>query len=236
MTVTITLTTAGTDTGPFNLYSDVDGFVSAFETGVSKAALLAGYTTSLVPNGTTIIRVMSANELCTNFIDIVLGAPCTTTTTTTICYNCYEYTIDVIEGPVDVQWIECVAGTIGTLTGLVAPSTIGCDGAKEGSVIVTSGTANITQGGFCREWCPTTTTTTTAPPECLCYHILNETGGPLDYTYIECGSLEPNTYSLGAGLNTQVCSPSVPTGFSLTIYPCTSATNCTSSGECEGCS
>ena len=82
MIVTITLTTAGTDTGPFNLYSDVDGFVSAFETGVSKAALLAGYTTSLVPNGTTIVRVMSANELCTNFIDITVDGECTTTTTT----------------------------------------------------------------------------------------------------------------------------------------------------------
>ena len=168
MTVTITLTTAGTDTGPFNLYSDVDGFVSAFEVGVSKAALLAGYTTSLVPNGTTIIRVMSVNELCTNFIDIVIGGECTTTTTTSSS--------------------------------------------------------------------STTTTTTTATPECLCYHILNETAGPLDYTYIECGKIEPDTYSLGAGLNTQVCSPSVPTGFSLTIYPCTSTTNCTNSGECEGCS
>jgi len=82
VTVTITLTTAGTDTGPFNLYSDVDGFVSAFETGVSKAALLAGYTSTLVPNGTTIIRVMSVNALCTNFIDIIVDGECTTTTTT----------------------------------------------------------------------------------------------------------------------------------------------------------
>ena len=168
MTVTITLTIAGTDTGPFNLYSDVDGFVSAFETGVSKAALLAGYTSILVPNGTTIIRVMSANPLCTNFIDIIIGAPCTTTTTT-------------------------------------SSST-------------------------------TTTTTTAAPEECLCYHILNETAEPLDYTYVECGKATPDTYTLEPGLNTQVCSPSIPTGFSLTIYPCTSTTNCTSSGECEGCS
>jgi hypothetical protein len=42
MTVLITLTTAGTNTGPFDLYSDADGFISAFATGVSKAALLAG--------------------------------------------------------------------------------------------------------------------------------------------------------------------------------------------------
>lgn len=82
MIVTITLTSAGSNTGPFNLYSDVDGFVSAFETGVSKAALLAGYTTSLVPNGTTIIRVVSVNDLCTDFVDIVISGECTTTTTT----------------------------------------------------------------------------------------------------------------------------------------------------------
>lgn len=82
MTVLVTLTTAGTDTGPFNLYSDVDGFISAFETGVSKASLLAGYVTSSAPDGTTIVRVMSDNELCTNYIDITVDKECTTTTTT----------------------------------------------------------------------------------------------------------------------------------------------------------
>ena len=156
MIVTITLTVAGSETGPFNLYSDVDGYTAAFETGVAKASLLAGYTSNLVPNGTTIIRVMSNNPpLCTNFIDIPI-VPCTTTTTTT-----------------------------------------------------------------------------TAAP-CICYFILNETGGPLDYTYTPCGG-EPVTNSLAAGQNTQVCSASSPTGASLTIAPCSSATSCTSDGECEGC-
>ena len=42
MTITITLTTAGTDTGPFNLFSDVDGYTTAFVSGVSKSALVAG--------------------------------------------------------------------------------------------------------------------------------------------------------------------------------------------------
>lgn len=77
MTVLITLTTAGTDTGPFNLYSNVDGFVTPFATGVSRSALLAGYSATTVPNGTTTIRVMSTGT-CTNYIDI----PVTTTTTT----------------------------------------------------------------------------------------------------------------------------------------------------------
>jgi hypothetical protein len=86
MVVTITLTTAGADTGPFNLYSDVDGYTSAFEVGVSKAALLAGYTSYIAPNGTTIVRVMSSGT-CTNYIDITLTI-CTTTTTTTIAGEC----------------------------------------------------------------------------------------------------------------------------------------------------
>jgi hypothetical protein len=83
MTVLIYLTTAGAGTGPFSLYSNVDGYVTPFETGVPKVSLttLPGYTTALVPNGTTTIRVQSTGA-CTNYIDIVIGA--TTTTTTTV--------------------------------------------------------------------------------------------------------------------------------------------------------
>jgi hypothetical protein len=91
MTVYITLTTAGSDSGPFDLYSNLDGFTSAFESGVSKAALLAGYSTALVPDFTTSIRIRSNNSLCTNYIDIFLentttttSSSSTTTTTTTI--------------------------------------------------------------------------------------------------------------------------------------------------------
>ncbi len=102
MTVLITLTVAGTDSGPFNLYSNLDGFTSAFETGVSKAALLSGYSSALVPDYTTVIRVLSTGD-CTNYIDIVLDAPPTTsttttapTTTTTTTLTCYEY---LLAGP-----------------------------------------------------------------------------------------------------------------------------------------
>lgn len=86
MTVLILLTTAGAGTGPFNLLSNVDGFTTPFETGVAKSALTTppGYTSALVPNGTTIIRVRSTGA-CTNSIDIIIGAtPPTTTTTTTV--------------------------------------------------------------------------------------------------------------------------------------------------------
>lgn len=96
MTVLITLTIAGTDTGPFNLYSDVDGFVSAFETGVSKANLLAGYVSVLVPNGTNVIRIRSNSIYCTNYIDINIVLTTTTTTTVadpafaTLTFTSYE--------------------------------------------------------------------------------------------------------------------------------------------------
>lgn len=83
-TVLITLTTAGLDTGPFNLYSDADSYVTPFETGVSKAALVSGYTSTVVPDAATIIRVDSTG-VCTNFIDLsITVVPPTTTTTTTL--------------------------------------------------------------------------------------------------------------------------------------------------------
>jgi hypothetical protein len=73
----VTITSAGADTGPFNLYSNVDGFISAFDTNVDKATLVAGYSTT-APVGTTTVRIISIGE-CTNYIDVIV----TTTTTTT---------------------------------------------------------------------------------------------------------------------------------------------------------
>jgi len=84
MTVFITLTTAGTDSGPFNLYSDWDGFVTPFAVGVSKIDLEAGYSASSVPDFTSVVRVLSTAQYCNNYVDITLGFPPTTTTTTTI--------------------------------------------------------------------------------------------------------------------------------------------------------
>ncbi|MFY7883490.1 MAG: hypothetical protein ACOVOV_01455 [Dolichospermum sp.] len=68
----ITLTTAGADTGPFNLYTDIDGYVTPFETGVSKAALQAGYLSTVIPDTTTIVRVKSTSLFCKNYIDLSL--------------------------------------------------------------------------------------------------------------------------------------------------------------------
>lgn len=117
MTVYVTLTTAGADTGPFNLYSDVDGYISAFETGVSKASLLAGYTSLVAPDGTTIVRVRSASALCTNYVDLSL-TPCTTTTTTTVVGECASF--DLTGGIGGGSWSALECGTLNPVGGDVA--------------------------------------------------------------------------------------------------------------------
>jgi hypothetical protein len=82
MTVLITLTVAGSSTTLFDLYSNSDGFTIPFETGITRASLLAGYTTNLCPDDATVVRVQ-ATESCINYIDILLVNTTTTTTTTT---------------------------------------------------------------------------------------------------------------------------------------------------------
>ena len=68
-TATIQVKVVGVDTGPFNLYSDADNYFSPFETGISRTSVLNGYTSTLVPDAATVVRVQSAGK-CDNFIDI----------------------------------------------------------------------------------------------------------------------------------------------------------------------
>ncbi len=82
MNILIDLTTAGLDTGPFDLYSNVDSYTTAFETNVSRQELLSGYITPLAPVGTTFIRVKSTSA-CTNYINIEIDPTTTTTSTST---------------------------------------------------------------------------------------------------------------------------------------------------------
>ena len=81
-TITITLTTAGLGTGPFNLYSNLDGFYAPFETNVDRYSLISGYPSIQVPDGTSVIRVQSMNATCDNYIDLAITTTTTTTTTT----------------------------------------------------------------------------------------------------------------------------------------------------------
>ena len=82
MKVLITLEIAEGNLGPFNLYSNVDGYANPFEIGLAKVFLVEGYTSILVPTGTTIIKVVSTG-ICTNSINIfVTLLPITSTTST----------------------------------------------------------------------------------------------------------------------------------------------------------
>ena len=83
MTVLITLTLAGSDVGPFNLYSDADGYTTPFETGVSRAALIAGYTSTIVPVDSTTVLALSTGACNRELYMSIEGAPTTTTTTST---------------------------------------------------------------------------------------------------------------------------------------------------------
>jgi hypothetical protein len=82
MTVLVTLTLAGTDVGPFNLYSNVDGYTTPLATGVSRAALIAGYNLLNVPDTASVIRAQSTGT-CTNYLDMLLTGGTTTTTSST---------------------------------------------------------------------------------------------------------------------------------------------------------
>jgi len=74
MIIFLQLTIAGSDSGPFNLYSDSNEFAEPpFETGVNKSLLEVGYSLD-VPDGTETIKVVSTGN-CINFIDIPLLFP-----------------------------------------------------------------------------------------------------------------------------------------------------------------
>lgn len=144
MTVFITLTIAGADTGPFNLYSNVDGFVSAFETNVSKSSLLAGYASSVVPSATTIIRIMSVSELCTNFIDVTCAPP--------NC-DCFTYDFTPTTTPASITWVNC-DGSPGSQSGITSVFEIACVRAVPGITVVSgAGTSTPASSTPCDTWC-----------------------------------------------------------------------------------
>lgn len=130
MTVLVTLSLAGTDVGPFTLYSNADGYTNAIATGVSRAALLAGYNLTGVPDTATIVRAQSTGT-CTNFLDMYLTGGTTTTTSST------SSTTSTSTTPA----VACLTGD----TAAVAS----CVGGESALFTVSSGhTALITPGGY----------------------------------------------------------------------------------------
>jgi len=70
-TVTLVFSSIGIDADNFSLYTDIDGFTTPFEIGVTRASLLTGYTSTVVPDYTSTIRVQS-DFTCSNYLDLVI--------------------------------------------------------------------------------------------------------------------------------------------------------------------
>jgi len=126
MTIFITLSLAGTETGPFDLYSNVDGFTTPFDTGVSRAALLTGYEVT-APDGTITVRLDNLNPLC---------APSTTDIYTCTTPNC-DFSGEII-CPVTTTTTTTAEPTTTTTTVYpgVAPCTWSTYGGNSGEIAV----------------------------------------------------------------------------------------------------
>lgn len=75
MNIYILLTSVGYDAGPFDLYSDTDGYLAAFESNISLTNLLEGFASTNCPDGTVYVRIFS-DGVCRNFIDVnIEGVP-----------------------------------------------------------------------------------------------------------------------------------------------------------------
>ncbi len=95
MTGIIQILNIGINADNFLLYSDVDNYLSAFETNVSRQSLLDGFPSDQIPGGTTIIRCVSTTQECPVEIDIDVS---------NLCYSIsadllYVYFLDYIFKP-----------------------------------------------------------------------------------------------------------------------------------------
>lgn len=178
MTVLITLTEAGLDTGPFNLFSDANGYTTAFALGITKSALLDGYPSDVVPNGTAVIRVRSVNSLCNNYVDLAIPGVTTTTTTTVAFSNELSLNLGLCEDVFFPNYTYYVSQTIPNVVlqnGDIAYSDPGFIAPVDGLGLTFTGFFNSIKYQFAINnvgvissviACPipTTTTTTTATP------------------------------------------------------------------------
>jgi len=142
--ITITIPPSGL-AGPFDLFSDADGYVSPFETQVPATELEAGYIVEL-PVGATIIRVCSVGD-CETCIDLPTNCSTTTTTSsssTTTTSTSSSTTTSTTTGPPPYKFAwELITGTpsfIGTVN-----LEIFIDGVSTVNATISQG--NTTQAG-----------------------------------------------------------------------------------------
>lgn len=235
MNVLITLTTAGADTGPFNLYSNVDNYTTAFETNISKGILVAGYTSTIVPPGTTAVRVWSMG-ICANYVDIILTVPATTTTTTTSAPGTTTTTTTAAPVPTTSTTTTYVGPATTTTTSTTAapvPTTTTTTtyvGPATTTTTTTSGGGGTTTTTTTAAGTTSTTSTTTTSIFVSCEQWQNDTLAEATITYTPCGSGTPvSGYALAT--TSSVCavygSITVTVGGPLTLVGSCSAPSTT---------
>jgi len=186
MTVTITLTTAGADTGPFNLYSDATSYLSAFDTNVPKSSLTAGFTTSNVPAGTTIIRVVSLG-VCKNHIDIPVDAP----------IQCEEFVFQAGDSKNNVvTYKDCATGVLSTVPLTNGEVAVRCAYSDVFSYpVFTTGSGTIDTNGSCG--------TARGCSQYLLYAF--PSGGGATFRYVPCGDTSSVEVSVADGNTDVIC-------------------------------
>jgi hypothetical protein len=74
MDILVTLTNTGIDSGPFDIYSDLDGFVTPIVSDVLKSNLISGYQLYNLSTSVKVIRVKSKGT-CLNYVDLIISTP-----------------------------------------------------------------------------------------------------------------------------------------------------------------
>lgn len=194
-TVILQLITAGSTTGPFDLYSNVDGFTTPFEEGISKAALLSGYESVLVPDGTIMVRIKSDGQYCSNSTDVYIGQPTTSTTSTTT-----STTSTTTTAPPTTT-------STTTTTTTAAPTTT----TTSTTSTTTSTTSTTTTAAPTTTTTSTTTTTTTAAPTTTTTSTTTTTLQPIYYGIAQCGT------SWNGATYTQAVAPGTFSGGNIVV-------------------
>lgn len=185
-TVLIQLTIAGSETGPFNLYcvDSLGNQTGPFESNVPKAALVAGYVTT-IPADCQIVRVKSNSGTCQNYIDLSLGI---TTTTTTVQPGSTTTTTTQIP-------------TTTTTTVILTTTTTTSPGSTTTTSTTTSSTTTSTTSTT------TSSTTTSTTTSCTAYSLINNilVGPDAEGTYIDCFTEDLIIFTIPASEELIIC-------------------------------
>ena len=219
--VTITLTTAGLDSGPFNIYSDVSAppYSSALnDFPISRDDMLAGFTLSNVPDGTTNLKVKSLGT-CINEIIIPVETPA-------VCGQ-FTFVGGASVGNV-VTYRDCTTGDILTATLNNGQAQVACAYMNSPYYpAFTTGSGDISQKGDCN----------TNKQVCQQYTLFAiPEGSGATFRYMECGETITSEITLTEGNALTICSsplytPVVASGDGNINYlelSCTTTTTSTS--------